>query len=340
MKPKTCKLTIVVAAILVAAVFVCSNHAWSTAGGHGGGGGDGGGADNMDDSNLATYAGSATTFVSDLSPEELQGLTQGLSEETRDTLLADMSTWPEGVTVNQLIAAIDSGTPVSHLTESDIEMLFAGLNENAQQHLSHDFTAWTEGMSVLDLKNTIKNWEEGDRVRANLHADVTDSATTMVEILDMVGEKTQTVLSYCPGVGWHAVGLDAVREAANARKEGKSNLEALGNATVKGSISVVTNYCSKADDFWDIAMDGTNVESVVPALTAYAINKQTENELGSAAQEAVQADEDDVTNIDIAITFFKDLVLGQSQKSKNRATSPSQSPAYGPMEGPAMHSAQ
>ena len=296
---------------------------------HGGGGGsDGEERDNF--SKLATFQGSMTTKVSELSQEELSGLLHGLDAGVRDALLADFSNWPEGVTVRDLIKIIDSGTPVSSLTDKDIEELFAGLDKATREYLLQDFDLVYENLNVDDLKGDIKKWIEGDRVRANNWAYWIDKAATSVEIADWVGEKTQFVLSYCPGVGFAtAVALDTAREGANERKKGKSREEIVKAMAVKATSSSITNYLSKADDILGFAAKGAKEKALQLAL--YLGFKEVEGQAGSALEKSANIKAKDIENVETAATFVKDLVYGMPAR-KNKATKPTHmaSTGYGP----------
>lgn len=298
----------------------------------GGGGSEGSGEGGGNSSNLATYQGSASTFVSELSSEELNTLMSGLNVEDRDLILADYSQWPANTTVKQLIALIDTGVPVSVLTEKDIEALLSILDQKTREYLLIDFVYWTKDLSVSDLKQTVINWAEGDRVRANMAASITDKAATVVEIVDEVGEKTQTVLGYCPGVGLAtAVTLDTVREAANSRKKGKDSGEIAKDAGVKFMSSLTTNYVSKADGILDIAVKGTKEKAA--QLAVYLGIKVAEGKAGSALEDTTRKAGGAVNkkNLEIAATFVNDLVYGQS-KRENKVAQPtySTSPGFAP----------
>ncbi len=300
---------------------------------HGGRGGrDRGKGEYRHSSNLARYNGAAVTFVSDLTQEEIDALTAGLSFEVREALLNDMSSWPEGVTVKQFITLIDSGTPVSVLTETDIKELLATLNENTRQFLMQDFSLWTADMSVLELKETLANWNEGDRVRANMNAYFTDMAASSVEFLDWFGEKVQIILAFCPGIGTlPAVSLDILREGANSRKKGNTPSQIAEDAMTKGSISFLFNYFSKADEIFNIAAQGKNIEQVAPAMAAYMFTKHAENETSSTIEKLPKSDENDMT---IFANFARDFIYGMPQKSRNKVKKPtpiSSSGIMGPM---------
>lgn len=294
----------------------------------GGGGGDGEERDQF--SNLASFQGAATTKVSELSREELIALMSGLNADVRDSLLADFSNWPEGVTVKDLIHVIDSGVPVSALTEKDIEELFSGLDEKTREYLLTDFDLVYENKTVRDLKGDIQRWLEGNRVRANTWAYFVDKAATSVEIADWVGEKTQTVLGYCPGVGLAtAVILDTTRAAADARKEGKNTSEIAEAAAVKGTFSFFFNYYSKADEILETAVQGATEKAGQLAL--YLGAKEAEAQAGSALEKSTSIKAKDIENMEIAATFVKDMVYGMPAR-KNKVTKPTytSSTGYGP----------
>jgi hypothetical protein len=290
---------------------------------HGGGGGsDGEERDQF--SNLASYQGSRTTRISELSHAELNALMHGLNGEVRDALLADFSNWPEGVTVRDLIKVIDSGTPVSSLTDKDLEELLAGLDKRSRDFMLEGFDQTYENLNVDDLKGDIRRQAERDRIHANMAAYWTDKAATSVEVADWVGEKVQFVLGYCPGVGFAtSVILDTAREGANERKKGKSSEEIIKSMAVKATSSSVTNYASKADEIFNFAAEGTKKKAV--QLATYLSVKYSESKVGNSLEETTRL-------TGKAINKLAAPVLYGTPTRKNKATKPTymSSTGYGP----------
>lgn len=309
---------------------------------HGGGGGGGGGGDGEDRdqfSNLASYQGAATTKVSELSRDELIALMSGVNAEARDSLLADFSNWTEGVTVKDLISVIDSGVPVSALTEKDLDKLFSGLEKATRDYLRDDYFEFVyENKTVRDLKGDIQRWLEGNRVRANAWAYFVDKAATSVEVTDWVGEKPQTILGYCPGVGLATgVILDIARAAANARKEGKDISKIAEAAAVKGTLSFLFNYYSKADEILETAVQGATEKAWQLAL--FLGVKEAEGQTGSALEKSTNITAKDIENVEIAATFVKDLVGGM-QTRQNKVTKPTYMSSGGLDPEQTQHTAQ
>ncbi len=286
----------------------------------GGGGGDGEQRDQF--SNLASYQGAATTLLSELSYDEIKGLMHGLNADVRSMLLDDYSTWPPGTTVKQLIGLIDTGVPVSRLTEKERDSLLVNLDEEIRNYLLNDWEHWTKDIDVADLKGAIERWQ----AMPAGWADVQDKETKILEAIDWVGEKAQTILGYCPGIGLAtAVILDTVRAGANARKDGKNTSEIAGAAAVKGTISFVFNYYSKADEILDTATEGAI------DIAVYLGVKEAEAQAGSALEKSANITATDIEHMEIAATFVNDMVYGMPTR-ENRVTQPTytSSTGYGP----------
>ncbi len=281
---------------------------------HGGGGGGGGGEERNQFENLPTYSGAATTFVSELTYEEIKDLMSGLNAETRSMLLDDYLTWPQNTTVKALIALIDTGVPVSNLNEDEKDFLLGNLDTKIKDFLLKDWSAWTENMDVADIKKTIKNWQALPAGWAKNQ----DMMTTVVEYLDEGGQKAQAILAFCPVALPYAVAIDVVRGGAEANKNGKNSGEILKDTIIAGATSFAINKWSKADDILDKAKESKHIKTAIIKYLGY---KETENQVGSAAQKITHIEAQDIEKVEIITTFVKELTFGMPIR-KNRVKGP------------------
>ncbi len=170
-----------------------------------------------------------------------------LSDEDRERIISGLS--DEDRKVAEEIARINpSFKPVSNERYDEI---IANLPEEymagAKAMMSNDPTIRLDEKRMLDFVKGINILENQYQTSVGDRAKMIE---TTLEHIDGAGQKTQTVMSFVPGVGWGwSVVLDGARGGANSYRDGKTGKEIVGEIITNAGISYVTNRVGGGDAF-------------------------------------------------------------------------------------------
>jgi hypothetical protein len=194
-------------------------------------------------------------------------------------------------------------TKVTRLSEDEMREIFSSLDAESRETMTNVFSG--SDLTARELMTIRQEILEASRQSAQTGASIIHGLTLTVEGLDWLGQKTQTALSFVPGVGWVTSGvLDAARGGADAYRDGKSASEILKEATIAGVSSVTINKLSplgadetfnSARGAWNILTRGSGKHTGKAARVfirsgiKYVAKKEGERRAGDALKEGLRS---------------------------------------------------
>ena len=197
------------------------------------------------------------------------------------------------------------GTPQpSPWTPTDLAPIFQNLNPVQQTAMINAFTGST--VTKRDLLTIRQVMLEQNSTNANMEAAMLDKCVKALEIMDQLGQVSQTGLSFVPGVGWvTSAALSASRSGADAYRDGKSAGQIAQDMLVDGTASALVGKFSNLnpDKAFTTARAGINMARnavsqqvrkraaivATKALARYGIKKQVESTVEQQLRSAMQA---------------------------------------------------
>lgn len=214
-------------------------------------------------------------------------------------------------------------------TPAELSSIFQSTSPSQQNTLVEAFTGST--ISKRDLLTIRQVFLEKNSAAANNEAAMLDACVKTLEILDKMGELSQTGLSFVPGVGWvTSASLSAVRGGANAYRDGLGTKGIVKGVVISATSSVMMSHFSplNADKAFNTAKAGINIARntvnsqvrtralaiATKAMARYGLTKQVEGEIEGQLGKSMEA-------------------LADYMGAPNVAQQPSfvQDPAYDPM---------
>ncbi|WP_319582275.1 hypothetical protein [uncultured Pseudodesulfovibrio sp.] len=179
-------------------------------------------------------------------------------------------------------------------TPTKLSSIFKNVSPSEKNTLVKAFTGST--ISKRELLTIRQVFLEKDSAAANNEAAMLDACVKTLEVLDKMGELSQTGLSFVPGVGWvTSATLSAARGGANAYRNGLSRSDIAKGVVIGATSSALMSKFSpmNADKAFNTAKAGISlarntVNSQVrtkamaiaaKALARYGLKKTAEGEM-------------------------------------------------------------
>ena len=191
-----------------------------------------------------------------------------LSQAEIQEIQKDLS--PEDKAIAEKLSLIDVGGGV---TPQDREKILATVDEEYREGtramLENDPMAFNNKAQLLGFVQEINALSADQAAQAGDRAKAIEDS---LGYIDSLGQKSQTVLSFVPGVGWAwSVGLDSARAGADSYREGKSAQEVLTNAVVSGGLSYFTNKVIGGSSLGNAKTPGQEALSVLKGQKANVV---------------------------------------------------------------------
>ena len=197
-----------------------------------------------------------------------------------------------------------SGSNIEPWTPAELSSIFQSTSPSQKNTLVEAFTGST--ISKRDLLTIRQVFLEKNSAAANNEAAMLDACVKTLEILDKMGEISQTGLSFVPGVGWvTSATLSAARGGANAYRDGLGTKDIVKGVVIGATSSAMVSKFSplNADKAFNTARAGINIARntvssqvrnkalavAAKAMARYGLKKKVEGEIEGQLGKSMEA---------------------------------------------------